>query len=57
MLSVNGTIVARGQAPGLIKVQPKDELSIGQDTRGAVGNYQAPNALQGTVENVKISAQ
>ncbi len=57
ILSVGGKIVARAKAPSLIKVQPKDELSIGQDTRGAVGDYRAPNRLAGTVENVKIVAE
>ena len=57
ILSVNEKVVARAKAPSLIKVQPKDELSIGQDTRGAVGDYRAPNRLAGTVENVKIMAK
>lgn len=56
-LAVNGTIAARGKAAGLIEVQPAEGLEIGQDGRGAVGNYIAPGALQGKVENVKIVAQ
>ncbi|MDQ3812382.1 MAG: sulfatase-like hydrolase/transferase, partial [Armatimonadota bacterium] len=56
-LAINGTIVARGKAPGLIKLQPTDELSIGADVRGAVGDYTAPHPLQGEVENVKITTQ
>jgi arylsulfatase A-like enzyme len=56
-LAVNGQIVARGQAPGPIPVQPGEELSIGKDTRVAVGDYTAPHPLQGTVENVKIATK
>jgi arylsulfatase len=53
-LAVNGKIVARGSAPGLIAVQPLDELSIGEDTLSAVGDYEPPHPLKGTVENVKV---
>lgn len=56
-LAVNGGIVARGKAVGLLDVQPAEELEIGQDMRSTVGNYTAPNTLQGKVENVKIVAQ
>lgn len=54
-LAVNGKIVARGQALGLIKVQPKDGLSIGEDTLSAVGDYTAPYPLRGKVENITVS--
>ncbi|PQV63578.1 hypothetical protein B1R32_11041 [Abditibacterium utsteinense] len=57
MLSVNGKIVARGKAPGLFAAQPVDELSIGEDVLSAVGDYEAPFALQGKIENVKVNAQ
>jgi len=53
-LAVNGKIAARGRAPGLIPSQPKDELSISEDARTAVGDYQSPNPLKGKVENVDI---
>ncbi len=56
-LAINGTVVARGQAAGVIEVQPAEGLDIGEDTRGAVGNYTAPNPLKGTVENAKVVAQ
>lgn len=56
-LAVNGKIVARGKAPGPIRVQPAEELSIGEDTRFAVGDYTAPHPLPGKVENVKIATQ
>ncbi len=55
-LAVNGQIVAKAKAPGVIANQPAEELSIGEDTRVAVGDYTAPNPLQGTVENVVITA-
>ena len=54
-LAVNGKIVARGKAPGLIAVQPQDELSIGEDILSAVGDYQPPNPLKGKVEKVQIT--
>ena len=54
-LFVNGAKAAEGQAPGLIPRQPKDELSIGQDDLSAVGEYAAPNALNGKVTNVRVT--
>ena len=53
-LRVNGREVATGQAAGLIPVQPQDDLSIGQDTRTAVGLYTAPHPLAGQVEKVQV---
>jgi hypothetical protein len=53
-LAVNGKIVARGSAPGLITAQPVDGLSIGEDTQSAVGDYTSPHPLKGKVENVRI---
>ncbi|BDI28786.1 hypothetical protein CCAX7_008370 [Capsulimonas corticalis] len=55
-LSINGGPPARGAAPGVIAAQPKDGLSIGEDTQSAVGDYTAPNTLKGKVENVKVTA-
>ncbi len=56
-LAVNGRVVAEGQAPGLIPRQPQDELSIGEDTRTAVGDYTPPHPLKGRVENVGITTE
>lgn len=56
-LAINGKIVARGSALGLITAQPKDGLSIGEDTFTAVGNYTAPHPLNGIVENVQIHVE
>ncbi len=55
-LAVDGKIVARAKAPGVIAVQPQDDLSIGEDTLSAVGDYLPPHALKGSVDNVRISA-
>ncbi len=55
-LIINGATAATGTAPGVFTTQPTDELSIGADTITAVGDYKAPNALKGTVENVKVEA-
>lgn len=54
-LAVDGAIVARGKAPGLFAQQPAEELSIGRDTNFAVGDYQSPHALKGSVEGVKVA--
>ncbi len=56
-LLVNGRIVAEGKAPGLIPAQPVDELSIGQDSRTAVGDYAAPYPLPGKIENVRVQTE
>jgi arylsulfatase A-like enzyme len=53
-LSLNGVETARGRAPGLIPSQPTDPLSIGEDTRTAVGSYTAPHPLSGKVSRVSI---
>ncbi len=55
-LALDGRIVARGKAAGLIRVQPKDDLSIGRDILSAVGAYTPPHPLKGKVENVQITA-
>ena len=53
-LTINGREAASGKASGLIPAQPQDGLTIGEDTKTAVGNYTAPNPLAGKVENVRI---
>jgi arylsulfatase A-like enzyme len=53
-LFVNGSKAAEGKAPTLIPRQPKDGLSICKDDLTAVGDYTAPNALEGKITNVKI---
>jgi len=56
-LIVNGRTVAEGKTPGPIPTQPVDELSIGQDSHTAVGDYTPPHALRGKVEKTSIVAE
>lgn len=56
-LTVKGGEPVRGKAPGLIPVQPVDELSVGEDAASAVGDYRGPNPLRGRVENVRVMAE
>ncbi len=53
-LSVDGKVVAQGQAPKLIDSQPLDGLSVGRDSDGAVGPYDAPFPFKGKIESVAI---
>ena len=52
-ISVDGKEVATGQAPGLIARQPAAGLSVGYND-APVGEYSAPNAFAGTIENVRV---
>ena len=56
-LSVAGKIVARGQAPKLLNSQPVDGLSVGLDSDGPVGPYEAPFAFGGAIETVTIDVE
>ncbi len=56
-LAINGTIVARGKAPGLFAAQPAEELSVGDDTFVAVGDYKVPNPFKGKIEALQVNAQ
>lgn len=56
-LLVNGKILAKGKASGLIPEQPMDELCIGRDTRTAVGNYNPPFRFLGRIENFRVVAE
>ena len=53
-LTVGGKQVAAGKAPGPIPKMPLDGLQVGRDENGAVGEYAAPNALEGSIEKVVI---
>jgi len=53
-LAINGKIAAKGKAQELIPVQPKDSLSVGEDSNSAVGDYDAPNSFSGKVENIRV---
>ena len=41
--------------PGPITSQPLDGLQVGQDVKGAVGDYPAPFAFPGSVESVLVT--
>ena len=53
-LTVNDAEPITKNSPGLITVQPKDELSIGEDTDSAAGDYPNGNAFNGTVVTHKV---
>ncbi len=53
-LQVGGGPVVRGSAGGLIAVQPKDGLSVCEDTGSAVGDYAAPFPLKAKVSGVSV---
>ena len=54
-ISVDGRQVAAGHAPKLIALQPKRGLTVGMNDQ-AVGDYAAPNAFAGKIEQVKVQA-
>ena len=56
-LIVNDSTVVSGPSPGLIPVQPIDDLSVGFDARTAAGNYEAPNRFSGKVIRHKVETQ
>ena len=56
-LSLNAHEAATARAPGVISTEPKDGLSIGEDTLTAVGDYAAPHPLKGSVTNVQITTE
>jgi arylsulfatase A-like enzyme len=54
-LTVDGEKVGEGKAPGLIGNQPGEGLNVGDDGTNAVGEYTAPNAFNGKVENATVT--
>jgi len=56
-LEAGGRTVAQAKAPGPLPSLPVDGLEVGRDEKGAVGEYEAPNALAGTVETVVIDVE
>jgi arylsulfatase len=56
-LSVDGREVHSAMVPGLLDQQPLDGLQVGQDIKGAVGNYESPFELHGNVASVLIKIQ
>ena len=49
LLKVNDRPQIQVASPGLLKVQPKDGLSIGFDDLSAAGGYESPNRFNGTI--------
>lgn len=54
-LTLNGKTV-EAKSPGLIPVQPKDALSLGEDSLTAAGNYDAPNPFNGKIISHKVTS-
>ncbi len=55
ILTVNGKSVTT-KSPGLIPVQPKDDLSLGEDSLTSAGIYEAPNRFTGKLLTQRIKA-
>ena len=53
-LSINDVTVATGKAAGTLTKMPADGLQVGQDTKGAVGEYEAPFPFGGEIGKVSI---
>ncbi|BCM89687.1 arylsulfatase [Abditibacteriota bacterium] len=56
-LTIDGKVVAQGQATALIASQPVDGLDVGADTAGAVGPYDTPNPFNGDIESATIDLE
>ena len=56
-LSVDGKVVAQGQAPKLVTSQPLDDLNVGSDSAGPVGPYDTPFPFTGSIESVMIDLE
>ena len=55
-LAVDGRGVATGRAAGLIPEEPMDGLSVGEDEKSAVGDYEPPFPLKGAVRAVRVKS-
>lgn len=55
--TVDGKDAGTGKVGGLLSNQPGEGLTVGSDGKNAVGDYQAPHALPGTIEAVKLSTK
>jgi arylsulfatase len=53
-LLIDGHSAATPKQVGLLKRQPREGLTIGNDGKGAVGDYTAPHPLAGKVEGVHV---
>ena len=54
VLKANEAEIARGKAPGPLSRMPIDGLEVGQDLKGAVGEYEVPFAFKGKLKAVTI---
>jgi arylsulfatase len=57
VLTLNGNEIGQGKAPGPLVSMPADGLQVGQDLKGAVGDYKAPFPFQGQIDSVKVVLQ
>lgn len=55
-LFVDGQQAGEGKADALIASQPAEGLTVGNDGKGAVGQYTAPNEFAGKIENVTVQS-
>ncbi|MCB1063270.1 MAG: PQQ-binding-like beta-propeller repeat protein, partial [Verrucomicrobiae bacterium] len=53
-LYVNGKLAAEGKSTGLIATDPKQGMEIGADNGSAVGDYKAPMAFKGLIDEVLL---
>lgn len=53
-LKVAGKLVARGKSPGVMRTEPGDSLQIGADLIKPVGDYEVPNAFEGTIFSLSL---
>jgi hypothetical protein len=56
-LTVNGEVVATGQAKSLVGRQPQEDLCVGHDDARPVAAYHARNRFEGKIEGLKISTE
>ncbi len=52
--TVDGKEAGRGKVSGPVPSQPGEGLTVGNDGRNAVGDYEAPHPLTGTIEAVTL---
>lgn len=55
-LSVNGHLAAHGKTDGLLPRQPAEDFCLGHDNQITVDAYDGKPLLQGTIQNLNISA-
>jgi arylsulfatase len=56
-ITVNGKAAGGGEMPGVLARTPVDGLSVGSDTKAAVGDYEAPFEFKGKVGEVVVSLE